>query len=300
MSWQLALLRLALRLGAKRRLAGLATPDQARTQFQRMAQVLPAPPFLLHLSRPEPLHRITAGPVNEAGVILWCHGGAYVVGSPATHARMLGRLARLARLAVLAPDYRKAPEHPAPAAFEDAQAAHAAVLAQGWRPDQIVLGGDSAGGGLALALLADLCGRDLRPAGCIVFSPWTDLTLSGRSLRDNARADPLLPVSRIEDTRAQLIGALAPEDPRLSPLHARFAAPPPVLIQVGSDEILRDDSRRMAERLRAAGGQVELEEWPHAPHVWQLFDGWLPEARVALRRAARFARHQLGVPIDSR
>ncbi|WP_323040608.1 alpha/beta hydrolase fold domain-containing protein [Gemmobacter sp.] len=300
MSWRLGLLRLLLRHGAKPRLARLATPDQARQQFLRVASVLPAPPFLLNLPGAAPLHRITAGPVEEDAVILWFHGGAYVAGAPGTHAAMLGRLSRLSRLAVIAPDYRKAPEHPAPAAYDDARAAHAALLHQGWPARRIVLGGDSAGGGLALALLADLCARGLRPACCIVFSPWTDMTLSGASLRANAAADPLLPVSRIEEARAQVIGGLAPDDPRLSPLHARYTNPPPVLIQVGGDEILLDDSRRMADRLRDAGAEVVLEEWPRAPHVWQFFDGWLPEARAALRNVARFARHHAGVPMARR
>ncbi len=298
MSLRLELLRLALR-GAKARMARIATPAEARQQFLRAARHLPAPPYLLHL-RQGGLHRITARAVREDAVILWLHGGAYIVGEPATHAGMLGRLSRLSGLAVIAPEYRKAPEHPAPAAFEDARAAHAALMAQGWQPSQIVLGGDSAGGGLALALLADLCTRDLRPACCIAFSPWTDMTLSGDSLRRNAAADPLLPVARIEEARGYVLGTLASDDPRISPLHAAFTTPPPVLIQVGSDEILLDDSRRMADRLRNAGGEVVLEEWPRAPHVWQMFDGWLPEARAALRTAARFAGAHTTAPMASR
>jgi acetyl esterase/lipase len=294
-SLRLALLRLALRGVVRPRLARTATPEQARRDFLRGARLFRAPPFLLHLPSPM-LHRITAGPVEDLGVILWFHGGAYVAGSPATHAAMLGRLSRLARLAVLAPDYRKAPEHPAPAAFEDAQAAHAALLVQGWAPGQIILGGDSAGGGLALALLADLCARGLRPGGLVAFSPWTDLTLSGPSLRDNALADPLLPVSRIAEAAEMVQGALDPADPRLSPLFARFEHPPPVLMLVGSDEVLLDDARRMAARLMAAGGSITLHEEPSAPHVWPIFDGWVPEARAALRMAALFARDHAGAP----
>lgn len=300
MSRRLELLRLVLRRLARPRMARVATPAEARQHFQQGSRLFAAPPFLLHQTAGAPLHRITAGLVSEAAVILWFHGGAYMVGGPETHAAMLGRLARLARLAVVAPDYAKAPERPAPAAFEEARAAHAALINQGWQPSQIVLGGDSAGGGLALALLADLCARDLRPACCIAFSPWTDMTLSGASLRTNAARDPLLPVSRIEEARAYVLGDLAPDDPRISPLHALFHAPPPVLIQVGSDEILLDDSRRMAERLRAAGGEVTLEEWPRAPHVWQMFDGWIPEARAALKIAAGFAAGHAGTPIASR
>jgi epsilon-lactone hydrolase len=256
-SLRLALLRLALRWIVRPRLVRTAAPEQARRDFARAARLFRVPPFLLHLPG-DPLHRITAGPVDEDVIILWFHGGAYVASSPSTHAAMLGRLSRLSRLAVMAPDYRKAPEHPAPAAFEDACAAHAALLAQGWAPGQIVLGGDSAGGGLALALLADLCARSLRPGGLIAFSPWTDLTLSGPSLRGNAGVDPLLPVSRIAEAVVMVQGALDAADPRLSPLFALFDRPPPVLMLVGSDEILLDDSRRMAARF--ARGQAGAPE----------------------------------------
>ena len=299
MSLRLEGLRLFLRHVAKPRLARTMTPGAARRDFERAALLFRAPPFLLHL-RGGPLHRITAGPVSEQAVILWFHGGAYLVGSPATHAAMLGRLSRLSRLAVVAPDYRKAPEHPAPAAFDDALAAHAALIAQGWAPGQIVLGGDSAGGGLALALLAALCARDLRPAALVAFSPWTDLTMGGGSLRGYARADPLLPVARMAEAVAYVCSALDPADPRVSPLFAGFDRPSPVLIQVGSDEILRDDARRMATHLQASGGAVTLQETPRAPHVWQMFDGYIPEARAALRAAARFAADHAGAPVTSR
>lgn len=291
-SLRLAALRLVLRWLVRPRLARLADPADARADFARFARHLPAPPFLLDLpgGQAPHLHRITAGPVVDHAAILWFHGGAYVAGSPATHAGMLGRLSRLSRLAVYAPDYRLAPGHPAPAAFDDALAAHARLMAGGWAPGQVILGGDSAGGGLALALLADLCARGLRPAGLIAFSPWADLAMTGGSLRAHAGADPLLPVARMAEVVAMVRGDLPPGDPRLSPLYARFDAPPPVLIQAGGDEILLDDSRRMAGVLRDAGGAVRLDVWPRAPHVWQIFDGWLPEARAALRQAAAFAR----------
>ncbi|RUS59878.1 alpha/beta hydrolase [Pseudorhodobacter sp. E13] len=292
---RLRLLCLLLRAFAKPALRRTPTPASARAQFARGARLFRAPPFLLHLPGHAslPLDQISVGRVRPDAVILYFHGGAYLAGSPATHAAMLGRLSKLTGLRVIAPDYRLAPEHPAPAAFEDAQAAFQALLDQGYSPHQIVFGGDSAGGGLALALLADLCARGQRPAALFAFSPWTDLAMTGESLRSNARADPLLPVARIEEAIGFVLGELSPQDPRLSPLYAAFPDPPPVLIHVGTTEILRDDSRRMVAHLRASGCAVTLKEWRGAPHVWQIFDGYIPEARASLREVAQFTLRQL-------
>ena len=281
----------AARRIAKPFLARTAGPIAARRAFERMARAgLRRPPFLVHLTAKgsPPIHWISCGQPRQRGVILYFHGGGYVAGSPETHAGLVGRLSRLSELRVAVPAYRLAPEHPAPAAFEDARAAHAALLARGYRPDEIALAGDSAGGGLALALLSDLCARGLRPACVVGFSPWTDLSGASPSLHENAARDPILPVKRLDELVGFVTGGLSPADPRLSPLHADFDAPPPVLLMVGSTEILRDDSVRMARHLRAAGGAVRLEIWPDAPHAWPLFDGYLPEARDALRAAAAF------------
>ncbi|MFP4451296.1 MAG: alpha/beta hydrolase [Rhodosalinus sp.] len=292
MSLRLAAMNAALRAVAKPALARTGTPERARRDFERIAPLLRGPAHLREIRRPgpPPLGWLSAGPVPAGRAILWFHGGAYVAGSLRTHRGMLGRLSRLARTEVCAPEYRLAPEAPFPAAFEDACAAWGLLRAQGLAPGDIVLGGDSAGGGLALALLSRLLEEGERPRAAVLFSPWVDLTLSGASLRENARADPLLPVERIEE----LVDIVAPEadrrDPRLSPLFAPFRAPPPVLIQASRTEILRDDARRMATRLRAADGRVHLDLWPDTPHVWQILDGWVPEARAALARAGDFVQ----------
>jgi acetyl esterase/lipase len=188
------------------------------------------------------------------------------------------------------PDYRLLQVAPFPAAFDDALAAwdH---LRRGRAASDIVLAGDSAGGGLALAVLAHVLERGERPAGVVVFSPWTDLTLSGESLA-SAR-EVLLPVERMAEVAGQYLAGAEAGDPRASPSFAEFREPPPLLIQVGSGEALRDDSERMAARLRAAGGAVDLRVWDDCPHVWQLFDGWVPEARAALREAAGFVQTSL-------
>jgi epsilon-lactone hydrolase len=292
MSLRQQALVLGLRLVLRPLLARTLTPARARRDFDLLSRLFRAPPFVR--SRVDAgipaLHWIRAGAVRSDRAILYFHGGAYVAGSPAGYRALSGRLSQLTGLPVVAPSYRLAPEHPAPAAFDDAVRAHAALLAQGYAASRIVLGGDSAGGGLALALLAHLCARGQHPAGLFAMSPWTDLSMTGASLRGNAAADPVLPVGQMPDLVAMVRGDLAAEDPRLSPLFARFDAPSPVLLQVGTTEILLDDTRRMADVLRAAGGQVQVAEWPDAPHVWHLADGYLPEARAALQQIAAFLR----------
>lgn len=297
-SQRLRALNAVLRTVVKPRLARTKSPSLARADFERVARlVFRAPPYLLRQVRPAPisapeLHWVTSGHPTRRGVLLYFHGGAYFAGSPATHQGIAARLARLTGLEVVLPAYRLAPEHPAPAAFSDACAAHAALLHMGHSADEIVLAGDSAGGGLALALLAHLCRTGACPAALVAFSPWVDLALGSASLKTNAAADPFLPVTRIEEVVGYVRGtgrdALATQDPRISPVHATFDAPPPVLIQVGDTEILRDDAIRVAARLREGGGRVTLSQWPQAPHVWHLFDGYIPEARAALEAAAAF------------
>lgn len=289
-SLQLGLLNRLLRSTARPRLAGTPDPLQARREFEAFGRLalggavalsggLTVGPPDIHWSRP---------PQPGAPLILFFHGGAYFAGSPGTHAGLARRLERATGLPVGLPDYRLAPEHPAPAAFEDGQAAFDALMDAGHAPEQIVLGGDSAGGGIALALLADLCRCGRRPAAAFVFSPWTDLSLSGESLRTNRDADPLLPAGRVEDAAGHVLGGFDPRDPRISPLFARYEAPPPVQIHVGTTEILLDDSRRMADVLARDGGDVELHEMPEAPHAWPLFGGHLPETRTTLRSVAAF------------
>lgn len=305
-STRLRLVAVLSRRIAKPRLAATPGPLAARAEYDRVAPLLfPRPPGLVHLvdapraDGTPAVHWLSCGAPAARGVLLFLHGGAYVAGSPRTHAGLIGTLARATGLRAAAPAYARAPERPAPAAFDDAVAAHARLLALGHAPAEIVLAGDSAGGGLALALLADLCRRDLRPAGLAAFSPWTDLALTGESLVRNAAADPLLPVSRIAELVGHVRGALPPQDPRLSPLYAAYSAPPPVLIQVGRSEILHDDATRMAARLRAAGGEVRLSAWDGVPHAWHLLGRRLPEARAAIAEAGAFLRAVLRAALRS-
>ena len=283
MSLRLRLLNLLLRFTARPTMARARDPQAERRKFASGARFFHRPAYLAFLDGDLP--RVTCCPRRDDLAILYFHGGAYITGGPETHLTITGRLARLTGLPVFAARYPLAPEDPAPAAFDAALAAHARLLRL-YRPDQIILGGDSAGGGLALALLAHLCQTGQNPAGLFAFSPWTDLTLSGNSLKTNAESDVILPAHRVAEAVGLVKGALRPEDPRISPLFADFPDPPPVLIQVGTTEVLRDDGRRMAAALGA-----RLTEWPDCPHVWQMFDGYLPEARAALRETADFIAH---------
>ncbi|MDP3339046.1 alpha/beta hydrolase [Frigidibacter sp.] len=299
MSRRLALLNAALRLGNKPVLARMKDPVLARAMMERGARwaFLP-PPHLLVLDAPlgrMPGLRISSGQVAPAHAILHLHGGAYVAGSPRTHQAMLGRLSRLSGLEVFAPSYRLAPEHPFPAALEDAEAAFAGLLARGYAPGRIALGGDSAGGGLAFALLARLCAAGTVPGFAYGFSPWSDLTGSGESIRTNAAADPMLPAARLADVAQMYLQGQVAGDPGASPLFAEFPGAPATLLQVGSTEILLDDTLRLAKRLRGFGAAVDLQVLPGTPHVCQLFDGWVPEARMALRAAAAGIRAGLGL-----
>lgn len=291
MSRRLAALNLILRLAVKPRLARMSGPGAAERDFRRLgALALRQPPYLRRIERPGGLHWISAGPCAPGKLILYFHGGGYISGSPATHQGLIARLSKLARIEVCAPDYPLAQHAPAPAAFEAARTAWRRCLALGYAPHRILLAGDSAGGGLALALLARLCAEGTPPAGLIAFSPWTDLAMTGASLRTNAGSDPFLPAARIAELGALVRAGIDPKDPRLSPLYGRFPGCPPVLICHSETEILADDARNMAARLRAEGGAVSLHAHPDAPHAWPVFDGWIPEARATLRLAAGFAQ----------
>jgi len=224
--------------------------------------------------------------------ILFLHGGAYIAGSALIYRHITWRFAMAAeaRLAVI--DYRLAPEHPFPAALDDAAAAWRALLAGGADPRRCAVMGDSAGGGLALALALKLRDRgEPLPAAIVALSPWTDLAITGQSCRHNAVFDPVLKSDDLKMLAAQYLGRADPRDPYVSPLYGDPRGLPPTLLQVGSDEILRDDSERMAQRMREAGRDVTLEIWPRMPHVWHGFAPVLPEARRAILRIGDFVRH---------
>jgi acetyl esterase/lipase len=229
--------------------------------------------------------------------ILYLHGGAYLAGSPQTHRAIAARLAGLCGARALLPAYALAPEHPFPAALDDAQAAYRWLLAQGFAPERIALAGDSAGGGLAAALLLRLARDGLpRPACAVLFSPWADMTMLAHSLLRNARRDAMLPVRRMPEVVEMVMGGADAADPMASPALGRFDAPPPVLIFASRSEALADDATRLAEALRHGGGDVQLELWPRAPHAWPVFAGRLEMADRAVKIAGAFLSRSLARP----
>lgn len=230
------------------------------------------------------------GPKAGELVLLYLHGGGYFGCSAETHRTITVGFA-LQGFRVYAPDYRLAPENRFPAALEDAVAVYRALLNAGHEPQRIVVAGESAGGGLALSLMLALReARTVLPAGAAVFSPWTDLAATGDSIRTNAGRCAMFSGTDIAPTARYYLGDTDPRNPLASPLYADLAGLPPLLIHVGEDEVLRDDSTRLAERARAAAVPVELKIWPVVPHAWQLAPHMIPEGRQSLREAAEFLR----------
>lgn len=298
MSWQLGALDLWLRFIEKPYLARERDFGRARARLERAARRIRLPGdarlSLVPLGD-RPAVRV-AGPVASPGAptLFWIHGGAFCLGSPRTHAAMVAHLARRIGAAAALLEYLLAPEHPFPAAIKDVIAAYRALLAEGVAPARLVLGGDSAGGGLAAALLGQLAAESLPPPACLlVFSPWVDLTLTQPSLIRLAGREALLPTARTREIRDLYLAGADPRDPRASPIFADFSAAPPALIQASEAEILRDDARALA---KALGPRATLRLWPGAPHGWQLYTGHLPEAGRALDEAAAFARAVLAQP----
>jgi acetyl esterase/lipase len=234
---------------------------------------------------------------RHAATILYLHGGGYYFCSPQTHRAASFGLAARSRARVFSLDYRLAPEHPFPAALDDALAAYLRLLADGTQPESIVIAGDSAGGGLALATVVALRDRsEPLPAGAILFSPWTDLAATGASLQSNDGIDPMFHGPSIARAAQLYLGDTPATHPYASPLYADFNGLPPLFMQVSSTEVLLDDARRVADKARAAGVDIDFEIWRKMPHVWQLWVPFIPEAGRALDLAARFVHRVTGAP----
>lgn len=309
MGLRLYALNLWLRFRVKTALKRMKEPREMRDALERDADRFFVTPDgtnfvddLMRRDRPgtaqSPMEAVwvSCGRPDRRKVILYLHGGAYIAGSPRTHRHLAAALAQQAGVRAVLPDYRLAPEHPFPAALDDAFSAYCHLLNAGYGPHEVAFAGDSAGGGLVFALLLRLQTEGMAQPACAVgFSPWVDLTGRADSLRRNAARDVMLPAERMDEVVGFYLNGHAPTDPLASPVLGDWQSPPPALIAASTHEILRDDARTLAEVLRKAGGDTRLELWRNLPHAWPIFTGRLPEADSSLASAGTFIARHLAV-----
>ncbi len=224
-------------------------------------------------------------------LLLYLHGGAYVIGGCDMYRQMVSHMARAGRIQALLPEYRLSPEHKYPAAIDDAVGIYRTLLQQGIKPESIVFAGDSAGGGLAVAtLLALRDAGDPLPAAAVLLSPFLDVSGSGESMQSRAMQDPWFHAEDVSTIADYYCAADQRREPLVSPVFADVGGLPPLYIQVGDDEILLSDSERIAQKIEVAGGEVELEVWPEMWHVFQMFIGKMPESGRAIRKIGDYVR----------
>ena len=271
--------------------------EAARAQFQQMLTQIPAPEGVT-------FEEMAGGPVcgfwsrgpgaAEDRVLLYLHGGGYVIGDARGYRPLWGALAQACGARGLGVDYRLAPEHPFPAAVDDAVGAYRWLLDQGIGPGSIVLAGDSAGGGLTVAALVEARRQGLpMPAAALAISPWVDLACASGSIASKAAEDPSLTLQGLVNCVRQYLDGASVDAPLASPVHADLTGLPPLLIQVGSAEILLDDAVALAGKAGADGVRVRLEIWPAMPHVWHAFSFMLDEGREAIDEAGDFLRGRM-------
>ncbi|WP_374305216.1 alpha/beta hydrolase [Methylocella sp.] len=232
---------------------------------------------------------------DPARVLMFLHGGGYMAGSLASHRHLVAEAGRLSGARTLAVDYRLAPEHPFPAALEDALTAYRFLLKQGVDPRRVALCGESAGGGLAVAALCALRDAgDPSPACAWLSSPWTDLAQSGATMASKAAVDPLISKRYLDELAAAYLQGADPDNPLASPVRAKLAGLPPLLIFVGTAETMLDDSMSFAAAAGAADVRVTLEIWPDMIHAFTLFYPQVAVARRALAEVGDFVRKWTG------
>lgn len=242
------------------------------------------------LELPVPGEWVTAGPVKEEQLVLFLHGGGYVSGSPRSYRSLTAAIAQACGMRVLALDYRLAPEHPFPAALEDVCQVYQWLLAHKIQPQNIVVVGDSAGGGLAIAALTHLHDMGVpMPSAAVCISPWLDLSMSCDSIRLNNEFDYLNPNLVAACARMYLSG-LDPTTPLASPLYAKLHGLPPLLIQVGSAELFCDEARNFAQAAREANVDVQLEVWEEMVHDWHMLHWLEPKAQAAIAKIGAYVK----------
>jgi len=270
------------------------TTQEMRANFEELGTNTPIPADIRQekvSAGGVPAEWISAPNASADRAVLYLHGGGYVIGSINTHRDLMARISRASGFRVLGIDYRLAPEHPFPAAVEDAVVAYRWLLAQGLQASHIAVAGDSAGGGLTVATLVAI--RDAKlatPGAGVCLSPWVDLEGIGESMTTKASVDPVVQKEGLIGMAAAYLGGKDPRTPLAAPLYADLKGLPPLLIQVGEAETLLDDSNRLADRAKAAGVKVTLEPWQEMIHVWQMFAPFLPEGQEAIEGIGKYLR----------
>jgi acetyl esterase/lipase len=279
---------------------GERTIQEMRDGFDALAQLFPLPADVATEkveANGVPCEWVSVSGSDASTVIFYLHGGGYIIGSPNTHRECVSRICRATGARALVVDYRLAPEHPFPAAVEDAVTAYRWLLAQGIDPQRTIIAGDSAGGGLTAGALVAIRDAGLpMPAAAVCISPWTDMESSGESMTTKASVDPIVQKEFLDIAANHYLGGADPRAPLASPIYANLSGLPPMLIHVGECETLLDDSTRLAESARAAGVDVTLEVWDEMIHVWHIFAAMLPEGQQAIDRISEWVREKLSVP----
>ncbi len=273
-----------------------ASLEQMRSGFDSMGGMFPS------------LDDVSSIPVDAGGVdsewfdvsggepsrvLLYLHGGGYLIGSVQSHRPMIERITKATGARVLAINYRLAPEHPFPAAVDDAVAAYRWLLDQGYPANRIAVAGDSAGGGLTIATLLAL--RDAgvsMPACAVPISPWTDMECTGASIESRAAVDPMVQKEILLEMGGVYLGGADPKSPLASPINGDFSGLPPLLIHVGDAEVLLDDSTRLEDKMKAAGVDITVEVWDEMVHVWHLFAPMLDKGQEAIDRLGAFVKEK--------
>jgi acetyl esterase/lipase len=301
-SWQSRILNRVLRTGKKPHLDPRIPADKLRLNFdgglKRFAKLKGDVKVTAIKAGRTKAEWIEPENAQQHRVILYLHGGGYCTGSPDTHRHLVANLCRASSARGLLVDYRLAPEHKFPAAIEDSLDAYQWLLGQGIDPKGMVIAGDSAGGGLAIATCMAL--RDANatlPAAVVAMSPWTDLALTGWTMLTNSKEDPSMTPHVLGLFVRHYLQGKSPTQPLASPLYGDFRGLPPMMVHVGSTEILRDDATRLSQKAEASGTDISVEVWDGMPHIFQFFN-WLPEARGSIARLGSFIKTRtIAVPM---
>jgi phosphinothricin tripeptide acetyl hydrolase len=293
LSWQYRLLELYFRLQhAFARKAGKIDMRKERAELDGLGSMFKVPKGIkvIEVSADGvPAEWLIPPGITAERVVLYLHGGSYVSGSINSHRSLAANIAIASRARALTIDYRLAPEHPHPAAVEDAMTVYKWLISSRVDPRHLALAGDSAGGGLAIALLVSLRDGNLPlPAAGVCLSPWTDLAFTGESWKSKAAVDLILYAYKELEFARLYLGGIEPQAPLASPLYADLKGLPPLLVQVGTYEVLLSDSRRLVDRARQAGVDAIIDEWEKMQHVWQFASSFIPEGRRAIARIGEF------------